>query len=73
LWKFASNSASGFLDSVISDGNSRRVCGLAPIYATLKMLEGIRTDGGVLGWDIWVDETASAVSFGGAYISLLPA
>jgi len=73
LWKFASNSASGFLDSVISDGNSRRVCGLAPIYATLKMSEGIRTDGGVLGWDIWVDETASAVSFGGAYISLLPA
>ena len=72
LWKFASNSAGGFLDSVISDGNSRRVCGLAPIYATLKMSEGIRTDGGVLGWDIWVDETASAVSFGGAYISLLP-
>ncbi len=70
LAKFAQNSAEGFLKSITIDGNSRRVCGVAPIYTILKMLEGISTKGDILGWDIWVDETASAVSFGGAYIAL---
>jgi AmmeMemoRadiSam system protein B len=70
LSKFASNSAKGFLDSVMSDGNSRHVCGLAPIFALLKISEGLKTEGGIIGWDIWIDETASAVSFGGAYLSL---
>jgi len=70
LSKFASNSAKGFLDSVMSDGNSRRVCGYSPIFALLKISEGLKTEGGIIGWDIWIDETASAVSFGAAYLSL---
>jgi hypothetical protein len=54
----------------MSDGNSRHVCGLAPIFALLKISEGLKTEGGIIGWDIWIDETASAVSFGAAYLSL---
>lgn len=69
LWNFAQNSAKGFLDSVMEDGNARRVCGLAPTYALLKITENTEAKGNIIGWDIWVDETASAVSFGGAFLS----
>ena len=69
LRKFAENSADGFLESIMIDGNARRVCGLAPIYSLLKTTQGMNLSGDMLGYDIWVDETASAVSFGGAFLS----
>lgn len=69
LWNFAQNSPKGFLDSVMEDGNARRVCGLAPTYALLKITEKMNARGDIIGWDIWVDDTASAVSFGGAFLS----
>ncbi len=69
LRKFAENSADGFLESIMIDGNARRVCGLAPIYSLLKITQGMNLTGDMLGYDIWVDETASAVSFGGAFLS----
>lgn len=68
LQKFAENSQEGFLDSIMFDQNSRRVCGLAPIYTVLGLTKNFKTYGKIIGWDVWVDETLSAVSFGSAYL-----
>ena len=71
LGAFAEGKSYDFLKSIMMDNNARRVCGLGPIYYLLRMAE-IKTrklQGDVLGWNIWIDETGSAVSFGVAYIS----
>lgn len=62
------NNAEGFLKDVMSDMNARRICGLAPIYTTLKMIDDRKTEGKIVGWDIWIDNTGSAVSFGSVFI-----
>jgi AmmeMemoRadiSam system protein B len=36
--------ARAFFDSVAADGDRRRICGLSPIYALLRVLPGIRGD-----------------------------
>lgn len=69
LQKFAENSQDGFLDSVMFDQNERKVCGIAPIYTVLGLSRNYKTRGKIIGWDIWVDETLSAVSFGSAYLA----
>ncbi len=69
LQKFAENSQDGFLDSIMFDQNERKVCGVSPIYTVLGLSRNYKTRGKILGWDIWVDETLSAVSFGSAYLA----
>ena len=34
--------AAGFFESVAADGDSRRICGLSPIYTFLRALPGVR-------------------------------
>ncbi len=68
LVKFAENKAEEFLESINFDRNAIKVCGVSPTYVLLKLIDDQQTKGEVLGWDIWVDETLSAVSFGAAYI-----
>ena len=58
--------ATGFFDAVKREGDRRRICGLAPIYFTLAMLEGSR--GRLAGYQQWTDG-ASSVSFAGAFFS----
>jgi hypothetical protein len=36
--------AAAFYGSVAADGDSRRICGLSPIYAFLRALPGARGD-----------------------------
>lgn len=69
LYKFSQNSPDGFLESIMFDQNARKVCGVAPIYTVLEITKRYKTHGKIIGWDIWVDETLSAVSFGSAYLS----
>lgn len=38
----AATDAEGFWDDVTADGNARKVCGLAPMYCALRLLEGHR-------------------------------
>jgi len=42
-----------FFASVAADGDSRRICGLSPIYAFLRVLPGIR--GELLRYSQWPD------------------
>jgi len=58
--------AAGFFDAVKQEEDRRRICGLAPIYFTLAMLEGSR--GRLAGYQQWTDG-ASSVSFAGAFFS----
>jgi MEMO1 family protein len=46
----ASGDAEAFFTSVAADSDRRRICGLAPIYATLVTLAG-RRQGKILGYD----------------------
>ena len=58
--------AAGFFNTVKQEGDRRRICGLAPIYFALAMLEGSR--GRLAGYQQWTDG-ASSVSFAGALFS----
>ena len=49
--------------SVMRDGNERRVCGLASIYATLKSVEGAATRGDLLHYGYAPDPSGGIVSF----------
>jgi hypothetical protein len=49
-----------FFESVAADGDSRRICGLSPIYAFLRALPGAR--GELLRYNQWPDQQG-AVSF----------
>jgi AmmeMemoRadiSam system protein B len=50
----------GFYGAVSSDGDSRRICGLSPIYTLLRVLPGVR--GRLLRYSQWPDPHG-AVSF----------
>lgn len=50
----------GFYGAVSFDGDSRRICGLSPIYTFLRALPGVR--GRLLRYSQWPD-SAGAVSF----------
>jgi MEMO1 family protein len=52
-----------FFEAVRTDKDRRRICGLAPIYFTLSMLEAVK--GEIVGYHQWTDG-ASSVSFTGA-------
>ena len=55
-----------FFESVAADGDSRRICGLSPIYAFLRALRGAR--GELLRYSQWPDQRG-AVSFCAAAFS----
>jgi AmmeMemoRadiSam system protein B len=52
-----------FIATIRSERDSRRICGVAPIYFQLMLLEGSRCE--VVSYDQWSDG-ASSVSFAGA-------
>ena len=52
-----------FLATIRVEEDRRRICGLAPIYFQLSLLEGSTCD--IVGYDQWTDG-ASSVSFAGA-------
>jgi AmmeMemoRadiSam system protein B len=52
-----------FLAAIRAEEDRRRICGLAPIYFQLSLLEGSRCD--LVDYDQWTDG-ASSVSFAGA-------
>jgi AmmeMemoRadiSam system protein B len=58
--------AGAFFASVAADGDSRRICGLSPIYAFLRALPGAR--GELLRYSQWPDQQG-AVSFCAAAFS----
>jgi AmmeMemoRadiSam system protein B len=55
--------ADRFFAMVKSEEDRRRICGLAPIYFALSMLDSC--EGRLLGYQQWTDG-ASSVSFAGA-------
>jgi hypothetical protein len=55
-----------FFASVAADGDSRRICGLSPIYAFLRALPGAR--GELLRYSQWPDRQGT-VSFCAAAFS----
>jgi MEMO1 family protein len=57
--------AGRFLSAIRSEKDQRRICGLAPIYFQLSLLEGSTCD--IISYDQWTDG-ASSVSFAGAII-----
>lgn len=58
----AAGDAEGFYHQVMDDGDSRRICGVAPIYALLRLLPPSR--GEVLRYTQWADTAGdSAVTF----------
>ncbi len=60
LERIRGGDARGFLRLIQEEGDSRRICGLAPIYFQLRMLEGWA--GEILSYRQWSDG-ASSVSF----------
>lgn len=54
--------ARGFFDAVKREGDRRRICGLAPIYFLLSLLDGCR--GEAVSYKQWTDGVSS-VSFAG--------
>lgn len=56
--------APAFWEDVVSDLETRRVCGLAPIYSLLRMLPK-KTAGEVLHYEQTIDEDGSIVSHAG--------
>jgi len=58
--------AAAFFDAVAADGDSRRICGLSPIYAFLRALPGAR--GELLRYSQWPDPQG-AVTFCAAAFS----
>jgi AmmeMemoRadiSam system protein B len=54
--------AEGFFATIREEKDSRRICGLTPIFFQLKLLEGSRCD--IVSYDQWTDGKSS-VSFAG--------
>ena len=54
-----------FFASVAADGDSRRICGLSPIYAFLRVLPGIR--GELLRYSQWPDPQGSVTYCAAAF------
>ena len=63
LRRIAAVDGGGFFETVRREGDRRRICGLAPIYFVLSMVDARR--GEVVGYEQWTDG-ASSVSFTGA-------
>ncbi|HXG53331.1 MAG TPA: AmmeMemoRadiSam system protein B [candidate division Zixibacteria bacterium] len=60
--RLAALDARGFFDEVAKDQDRRRICGFAPLYSLIRLLEGAR--GRNLTYDqAFTPETASAVTF----------
>jgi len=57
--------ADGFFRAVQSEGDSRRICGLTPIFFQLKLLEGCTSD--IVSYDQWTDGQSSVSFAGGAF------
>jgi AmmeMemoRadiSam system protein B len=57
--------AGGFLAAIRAEQDGRRICGLAPIYFQLALLEGSTCE--MVSYDQWTDG-ASSVSFAGAIL-----
>jgi AmmeMemoRadiSam system protein B len=58
----AAGDAAGFYRNVMDDGDRRRICGVAPMYALLQLLPAAR--GEVLRYTPWADPSGhSAVTF----------
>jgi AmmeMemoRadiSam system protein B len=58
----AGGDADGFYRNVMSDGDRRRICGVAPMYSLLRLLPGAR--GAMLCYTQWADPAGhSAVTF----------
>jgi MEMO1 family protein len=62
LEKIAGVDGRGFFETVKREGDARRICGLAPIYFVLSMVDARR--GETIGYKQWTDG-ASSVSFTG--------
>lgn len=58
LERAAAGDAEGFYHAVMADGDRRRICGVAPIYALLRLLAGAR--GEVLRYTQWADPAGEA-------------
>ena len=54
--------AEGFFATIREEKDTRRICGLTPIFFQLKLLEGSKCD--IVGYDQWTDGKSS-VSFAG--------
>ena len=53
----------GMANESAAVGGPRRICGLAPTYAMLRLVE--RTNGQILHYDQWIDDDgAGSVTFG---------
>jgi len=62
LDRAAEGDAAGFYASVAAERDRRNICGLAPIYAGLRIMGPVK--GRLLGWDAWLDEKGrGSVSF----------
>lgn len=55
----------GFFRVIEAEKDSRRICGLTPIYFQLKLLEGCRAD--IVGYDQWTDGRSSVSFAGGVF------
>lgn len=55
--------AQSFFDTIKSERDARRICGLTPIYFLLKLMEGCKAE--IVSYDQWTDGKSS-VSFAGA-------
>lgn len=63
LEKILGKDAKGFFETVKEEGDSRRICGLTPIFFQLSLLTSSKAK--LAGYDQWTDG-ASSVSFAGA-------
>ncbi len=57
--------AEGFFNVIKEEKDTRRICGLTPIYFQLKLLEGNRCD--IVGYDQWTDGKSSVSFAGGVF------
>ncbi len=65
LDQIRSVNADGFFNAVQEESDSRRICGLTPIYFQLRLLEGSRCD--IVGYDQWTDGKSSVSFAGGVF------
>ena len=57
--------AEGFFATIREEKDTRRICGLTPIFFQLKLLEGSRCD--IVGYDQWTDGKSSVSFTGGIF------
>jgi hypothetical protein len=55
--------ADEFWDDVARDHNQRRICGLAPLYAALRVLQGHARRANLLSYEQTIDARSNVVSF----------